>query len=96
LVTGATKRGGALILVTGAAAGGGKPLLLTGAAGEGGALLGATAAAWSDVAADLPRSDDLRVTASTNAFDCAINASRSSIQFMTPPQPHETSAKRHC
>jgi hypothetical protein len=80
---------GALVLVTGAG-GGGKLLLVTGAAGAGCAPLGATAAAWTDAAADL------RVTASTNAFDCAINASRSSIHFMTPPQPRKSSAKRHC
>ena len=81
---------GALVLVTGAAGEDGKLLLVTGAAGAGGALLGTTAAAWTDAAADL------RVTASTNAFDCAINASRSSIHFMTPPQPRKSSAKRHC
>jgi hypothetical protein len=85
--------GGAPVLVTGAAGEDGKLLLVTGA---GGALLGATAAALTDVAADPLRSADLRVTASTNAFDCAINASRSSIHFMTPPQPRKSSAKRHC
>jgi hypothetical protein len=96
VVAGAAGAGGAPVLVTSAVGEGSKLLLVTGAAGAGGALLGATAAAWTDVAADLLRSADLRVTASTNAFDCAINASRSSIHFMTPPQPHKSSAKRHC
>jgi hypothetical protein len=96
LVTGAAGGDGKLVLVSGAAGGGGKLLLVSGAAGAGGALPAATAAVWTDVTADLPRSADLRVTASTNAFDCAINASRSSIHFMTPPQPRKSSAKRRC
>jgi len=96
LATGATGAGGALVLVTGTTRGGDALILVAGVAGAGGALLRATAAGWTrvataagwtGVAASLPLSADLRLTASTNAFVCAINASRSSIHFMTPPQP---------